>query len=108
VTGDQWLEEETQHVLRFLESPGARCARGRGAQMPLIRTLPEMKAWEAHYGPIPWKGAWNAPSRARPITPTIQLWSLPCPRARPPTKPIAEDAVHAMIAQIRAHPDRSR
>src|ERR1700719_1740379 len=54
VTGDAWLAEETAHVLRFLEI--ADCVAVpvfAGAQMPLIRTQSEMKAWETRYGAIP-------------------------------------------------------
>lgn len=105
VTGDQWLDEETQHVLRFLEIAGrSDVPVAKGAQMPLIRTLPEMKAWEAHYGPIPWKGAWNAAKPGKTYHPDDPALVPPMPEGAPTSLPIAQDAVHAMIAQIRAHP----
>src|ERR1700748_905544 len=60
VTGDAWLKEEVASTLRFLELAGSKVPVYAGAQMPLIRTQGEMKRWEASYGPVPWKGAWNA------------------------------------------------
>lgn len=105
VTGDQWLEEETQHVLRFLEIAGrSEVPVAKGAQMPLIRSLPEMKAWEARYGPIPWKGAWNAAKPGKAYHPDDPSVVPPMAEGAPTTQPIADDAIHAMIAQIRAHP----
>jgi inosine-uridine nucleoside N-ribohydrolase len=70
VTGDAWLAEEQAHVLRFLEIAGRTdIPVFAGAQMPLIRTQAEMKAWEMRYGRIPWKGAWNAPRPGRTYHP---------------------------------------
>lgn len=109
VTGDAWLEEETQHVLRFLEIAGRKDVPvARGAQMPLLRTQAEMRNWEAHYGAIPWKGAWNAPRPGRAYHPD-EPWLVPSmPEGAPATAPIPEDAAHLLIALVRAHPGQVR
>jgi len=105
VTGDQWLEEETQHALRFLEIAGrSDVPVAKGAQMPLIRSLPEMQAWEARFGPIPWKGAWNAVKAGRNYHPDQPELVPPMPEGAPITKPVVQDAVHRLIDAVRAHP----
>lgn len=105
VTGDAWMEEETQHALRFLEIAGAADVPvARGAEMPLLRSQAEMKAWETHYGPIPWKGAWNAPRPGRSYHPDDPKRVPPMPEGAPRTKAVAEDAAHLLIRQVRAHP----
>ncbi|NOW45856.1 inosine-uridine nucleoside N-ribohydrolase [Novosphingobium sp. SG751A] len=105
VTGDQWLEEETQHALRFLEIAGrADVPVAKGAQTPLIRSLPEMKAWEARFGPIPWKGAWNAQRPGRQYHPEDPDLVPPMAEGAPSIKPVAQDAVHRLIDTVRAHP----
>jgi len=107
VTGDQWLEEETSHALRFLEIAGRPDVPvARGAQTPLIRSLPEMKAWEARFGAIPWKGAWNAPKPGRNYHPEDPDLVPPMVEGAPTTKPVAQDAVHRLIDQVRAHPGK--
>lgn len=109
VTGDAWLEEETQHVLRFLEIAGRKDVPvARGAQMPLLRTQAEMHAWEAHYGPIPWKGAWNAARPGRSYHPDQPDLVPPMPEGAPATTPVAEDAAHMLIRLVRAHPGQVR
>lgn len=105
VTGDAWLEEETQHVLRFLEiarRPDIPVAKG--AETPLVRSQAETRAWEARYGPIPWKGAWNTPRAGRSYHPDDPTLVPPMPEGAPHTRPSAEDAAHLLIRQVRAHP----
>jgi inosine-uridine nucleoside N-ribohydrolase len=109
VTGDAWLEEETQHVLRFLDIAGRKDVPvARGAQMPLLRTQAEMHAWEVRYGPIPWKGAWNAPRLGRSYHPDEPDLVPFLPEGVPTTAPVAEDAAHLLIRLVRAHPGRVR
>lgn len=106
VTGDAWLEEASQHALRFLEIAGrSDIPVAKGAQMPLLRTQAEMRAWEAHYGPIPWKGAWTPPRPHRPdLHPDDPDRVPPLPEGAPHTPAAAEDAAHLLIRQVRAHP----
>ena len=105
VTGDAWLKEEMAHTLRFLEIAG----RGEvpvlaGAEMPLLRTQVEMRNWEARYGAIPWKGAWNAPKPGRTYHPDDPTVVPPPPEGAASLKPANEGAVAFLIRQVRAHP----
>lgn len=105
VTGDAWLKEEVQHTLRFLEIAGCRDVPVlAGAEMPLLRTQGEMKTWEARYGTIPWKGAWNAPRPGRSYHPDDPALVPPLPEGAPMLKPGREEAANFLIRQIRAHP----
>jgi purine nucleosidase len=60
VSGDQWVKEETQHVLRMLEISGhADTPVIEGAEFPLINSKEESERWEAMYGKFEYKGAWT-------------------------------------------------
>lgn len=106
VTGDQWMEEESQHLLRFLEIAGrADIPVLRGAVMPMIRTRREMAAWEAQYGKIPWKGAWNpADYPGGGFHPDDPSLVPPMVEGRPKITAAEEDAAHFLIRQVHAHP----
>ncbi len=105
VTGDAWLEEETQHLLRFLEIAGRTDIPVlKGAAMPLIRTPAEMSAWEAQYGRIPWKGAWNPPGGDEPGHPDTPDLVPPMPEGAPSIMASSEDAAHFLIRMVHEHP----
>jgi inosine-uridine nucleoside N-ribohydrolase len=105
VTGDAWLKEETQHLLRFLEiAKRTDIPVVEGAEVPLIRSLPEMKAWETRYGPIPWKGAWNAAKPGKSYHPDDPALVPPMREGAPHAKAADEDAAHFLIRTVRAHP----
>jgi inosine-uridine nucleoside N-ribohydrolase len=105
VTGDAWLPEETAHLLRFLEIAGRTDIPVlQGALMPLLRTQAEMHDWEARYGRIPWKGAWNAPRPGRSYHPDQPELIPPLPEGTPVTRPSDADAVSFLIRSVRAHP----
>jgi len=60
VSGDQWVKEETQHVLRLLEISGhTDIPVYAGAEFPLINTKEESERWEATYGKFEYKGCWT-------------------------------------------------
>jgi len=105
VTGDAWMTEEVQHLLRFLEiarRPDVKVHAG--AEMPLLRTPAEMANWEAAFGKVPFKGAWNAPRPGRSYHPDQPRLIPPMPEGKPTLKPAADDAVTALIRAVRAHP----
>lgn len=105
VTGDQWATEATAHALRFLEIAGRTDVPVHtGASMPLIRDQAEMKAWETRFGAIPFKGAWNAPRPGRTYHPDQPDLIPPMPEGAPRTVAARTDAVHALIAAVRARP----
>ncbi len=105
VTGDAWMTEETAHALRFLEiAKRPDVPIHPGAQMPLMRTQAEMVNWEARYGRIPFKGAWSTPRPGRTYHPQDPDLIPPMPEGAPALKVSTEDAVHALIRNIRTHP----
>jgi inosine-uridine nucleoside N-ribohydrolase len=107
VTGDAWLAEETSHVLRFLEIAGSTSVPVfAGAQMPLIRTQAEMRAWEMRYGPIPWKGAWNAPKPGRTYHPDDPTWIPELVEGAPTTRAAAENAASFLIRAVHENPGK--
>jgi len=60
VSGDQWVKEETQHVLRLLEiSARTDVPVYQGAEFPLLNSKEETERWEALYGMFEYKGCWT-------------------------------------------------
>src|SRR6476660_3279740 len=60
VSGDQWVKEETQHVLRMLEVAGRTDVPViQGAEFPLLNSKEETERWEALYGKLEYKGCWT-------------------------------------------------
>src|SRR6202048_3965882 len=60
VSGDQWVKEETQHVLRLLEIAGRTDVPViQGAEFPLLNSKEETERWEALYGKLEYKGGWT-------------------------------------------------
>src|SRR2546428_7255254 len=60
VSGDQWVREETQHVLRMLEIANRTDVPViQGAEFPLLNSKEETDRWEALYGKFRYKGCWS-------------------------------------------------
>jgi len=60
VSGDQWVREETQHVLRLLEIANRTdIPVYQGAEFPLLNSKEESERWEAMYGKLEYKGCWT-------------------------------------------------
>jgi purine nucleosidase len=60
VSGDQWVKEETQHVLRLLEiAERTDVPVIQGAEFPLLNSKEETEHWEALYGKFEYKGCWT-------------------------------------------------
>ena len=60
VSGDQWVKEETQHVLRLLEIAGRTDVPVyQGAEFPLLNSKEESERWESLYGKFEYKGCWT-------------------------------------------------
>jgi inosine-uridine nucleoside N-ribohydrolase len=69
VSGDQWVKEETQHVLRLLEISGrADVPVYKGAEFPLLNSKEESERWEAMYGKLEYKGCWTEHFQAKRST----------------------------------------
>ena len=60
VSGDQWVREETQHVLRMEEIAERKDVPViQGAEFPLLNSKEETERWEALYGKLEYKGCWT-------------------------------------------------
>src|SRR6202140_1381545 len=60
VSGDQWVKEETQHVLRLLEIANRTDVPVyQGAVFPLLNSKEETERWETLYGKFEYKGCWT-------------------------------------------------
>jgi inosine-uridine nucleoside N-ribohydrolase len=118
VTGNAWCEEEAQHTLRMLELTGhANVPLAKGAVFPLVRSEEDTRLAAALDGQVTWLGAWGqGPTTlvehngsVTPETPEhLQVhgpYEVPTlPEGAPALKPIAEDAAHFLVRQVRAHP----
>ncbi len=106
VTGDAWRDEETQFLLRFLEIAGASdMPVYNGAVLPLVNSKARITAWEAAYGKIPWKGAFNDPGfPPGGWHPNDPFAIMPNPAGAPHTKPRPESAIDFMIRTVHEHP----
>ncbi|HEY6292235.1 MAG TPA: nucleoside hydrolase [Terriglobia bacterium] len=83
VSGDQWVREETQHVLRLLEIAGRTDVPVyQGAEIPLLNSREEAERWEALYGKIPYKGCWT--DRFPPGRTTVLEYVYHPPEVVPP------------------------
>ena len=59
-SGDGWRDEEVEQTLRMLELVHRpEVPVYAGAVFPLVNSAARMKAWEARFGPLVWKGAWT-------------------------------------------------
>ena len=68
VSGDQWVKEETQHVLRMLEIAGRTDVPAyQGAEFPLLNSKEETERWEALHGKFEYKGCVDRALRSATI-----------------------------------------
>jgi len=106
VTGDGWCDEEAAYLRRFLEIAGhADIPVVKGAVFPLINTPARMYAWEALYGTLPWKGAWNTNAKPDYVPHADRPYLVPPFPAGPPrTKPAPGIAADFLIAQVHLYP----
>src|SRR3989475_6722566 len=94
VSGDQWVKEETQHVLRLLEIAGRTDVPVyRGAEFPLLNSKEETERWEALYGRVEYKGCWTEHFEANRSTVYDEPYHVP--EVVPPMK---EGAPHIQAA----------
>jgi inosine-uridine nucleoside N-ribohydrolase len=114
VTGNAWRDEEVQHTLRMLELVGrSDVPVVPGAVFPLVRTQEETRLSAQMIGKPAWLGAWGQQTTdlALPAggvvagNAVLGPWEIPpLPEGSPRTQPLAEDAAHFLIRQVRAHP----
>jgi inosine-uridine nucleoside N-ribohydrolase len=105
VTGDGWLDEETNDILRFLEIAGRTdIPVVKGALYPLVNTPDRTRAWEKANGRLVWKGAFNEPAAGQTYHPDDPFLVPPDPAGTPTTKPAPGAAAEFMIEQVRRYP----
>jgi purine nucleosidase len=116
VTGNAWRDDEARHALRMLELIGrSDVPVALGAVFPLVRTQQETRLASALVGQVAWLGAWgqklptleNAAGTVEPTRPAVQPGPFDTPplaEGEPHSTPIAEDAAHFLIRQVREHP----
>jgi len=106
VSGNAWEPEEVQHTLRMLElTHHSDVPVVPGAVFPLVRTEAESNAEKSVIGSFAWYGAWGDLAAKTSMQPYHGPFVLPkLEEGEPTTKPLAEDAAHFLIRQVRAHP----
>jgi inosine-uridine nucleoside N-ribohydrolase len=105
VTGDGWVDEETNYLLRFLEIAGRTDIPViKGAVFPLVNTNDRTKAWEMAHGKIPWKGAWNAAAADNTFHPTDPYLIPPNPAGTPTIKATPGMAAQFLIDAVHRYP----
>jgi inosine-uridine nucleoside N-ribohydrolase len=106
VSGNAWEPEEVQHTLRMLElTHHTDVPVVPGAVFPLVRTEAESMQEKSVIGSFAWYGAWGDLAAKTSRQPYHGPFVLPpMAEGEPTTKPLAEDAAHFLIRQVRAHP----
>jgi len=117
VTGNAWRDDEARHALRLLELLGRTDVPvALGAVFPLVRTEQETRLLTPLVGQVAWLGAWGQQPSTVTDTPAGLVeppkprvlpgpWDTPpLSEGEPHTQPIAEDAAHFLIRQVRSHP----
>jgi inosine-uridine nucleoside N-ribohydrolase len=106
VSGNAWEPEEVAHTLRMLELiHRTDVPVVPGAVFPLLRTRDEAMQETALYGKFPWYGAWGDLAAGTSLQAYHEAYTIPTlPEGAPTIRPLAEDASHFLIRQVRAHP----
>jgi purine nucleosidase len=106
VSGNAWEPEEVAHTLRMLELiHRTDVPVVPGAVFPLLRTEAETMQRKAEIGSFPWYGAWGDLAAKTSRQPYHGPFVVPkMEEGEPTSKPLAEDAAHFLIRQVRAHP----
>ena len=106
VTGNAWEPEEVESTLRMLELTGhSDIPVAAGAVYPLLRTEEETMLERATVGTFGWYGAWGNLKDGTSAQAYHSAYDLPpMAEGKPTIRPIAEDAAHFLVRQVRAHP----
>lgn len=110
VSGDQWVKEETQHVLRLLEIAGRTDVPVyQGAEFPLINSKEESERWEALYGKFEYKGCWTDKFAANRSTVYEQPYHAPnvvppMPEGEPHLEAHPGSAAEFIIQMVHRYP----
>ena len=109
-SGDQWVREETQHVLRLVEiAERTDVPVVQGAEHPLVNSKEECERWEALYGKLEYKGCWTEHFLAGRSTIFEQSYHPPeivppLPEGAPQIKPHPGTAAQFIVDMVRKYP----
>lgn len=110
VSGNVWANRATAFALRGLEAMGRTDVPvAQGATYPLVNSEAATERWEALYGKLVWKGAWQkqwvepvqqqaAPDYHGPDDAVLLDWG------QPTTKPADEIAANLLIRLVHKYP----
>ena len=110
VSGDQWVKEETQHVLRMLEiADRTDVPVIEGAEFPLLNSKEESERWEALYGKLEYKGCWTDLFKAKRSTVYEMPYHAPdvvppMPEGEPHTKAEPGTAAEFIVRMVHKYP----
>jgi inosine-uridine nucleoside N-ribohydrolase len=110
VSGDQWVREETQHVLRLLEiAERTDVPVVQGAEYPLLNSKEETERWEALYGRLEYKGCWTERFPAGRSTAFERVYYPPevvppLPEGLPRIRPHPGTAAQFMVEMVHKYP----
>jgi purine nucleosidase len=110
VSGDQWVREETQHVLRLVEiAERTDVPVVQGAEYPLVNSEEESERWEALYGKLEYKGCWTEHFAAGRSTIFEHFYHPPeivppLPEGAPQIKPHPGTAAQFIGDMVRKYP----
>jgi purine nucleosidase len=110
VSGDQWVREETHHVLRLVEiAERTDVVVVQGAEYPLLNSKEESERWESLYGKLEYKGCWTEHFPAGRSTIFEQFYHPPdivppLPEGAPQIKPHPGTAAQFIVEMVHKHP----
>jgi purine nucleosidase len=110
VSGDQWVKEETQHVLRLTEIAGRTDVPViEGAEFPLLNSKEETERWEALYGKLEYKGCWTERFPAKRSTIYDEPYHAPdvvptMPEGEPHTHALPGTAAEFIVKMVHKYP----
>ncbi|HZU22702.1 MAG TPA: nucleoside hydrolase [Terriglobales bacterium] len=98
-SGDGWARAGVANLLRMLELTGhSDVPVAMGAQFPLINSQEETRQWEAQYGELNYKGAWNERDYIAPD-------AVPTPAAgAPATRAISQHGAEFLYQVVSKYP----
>lgn len=98
-SGDGWAKAGVENALRMLELTGhGNVPLAQGAEFPLVNTREETALWEAQFGGLDYKGAWNEQNyHEAGIVPPLEA-------GNPAKKALSQHGAFFLIETLRKYP----
>lgn len=107
VTGNAWMQAESEHTLRMLELIGRRdIPVYKGAVNPLVRDRERTRMAQKINGHIAWLGAWGGDGSNPKDFPSDPSAKQKMPEGRPSISARDSDAARFLIDAVHAHPGK--